>query len=378
MKGWIVTRTIGDGSKRYDASYRVGPRTIKTKTFTKRKDADHFLTATVKTVHDGAWVDVQPTTMNTVFDQWLALAVDARVNTGDLKSSTANAYRSVLRSHLRPAFGGMQSDRLRLAQIEAWQASIAGTMSRKSYANVRYVLSTILKWARRPERRYLTHDPLDGLDAPGRLSRAATRPVFEPSEIAALLAAAPPPDDMILKLAALSGLRRGELFALKWSDIDGGAGQDGGQIHVRRGIYEGVISSPKTRTSERVVDVPQRVLDDLLLYRAMYPPIGDDPYVFRKRDGTPRSPDEWHHERLVPLLTRLGLKRRGSGLHSLRHGYVSLLAAQGVDVNYIAEQVGHSSVTLTRDIYLHVFKRARGEAMRRLNAWDEGLAPKSG
>ena len=71
MNGWIVTRTAADGSKRYDARWRIAPGKIKGKTFAKRKAADNYLTNMVKRVQDGTYVDVQPTLMGEVFDRWL-------------------------------------------------------------------------------------------------------------------------------------------------------------------------------------------------------------------------------------------------------------------------------------------------------------------
>ena len=60
------------------------------------------------------------------------------------------------------------------------------------------------------------------------------------------------------------------------------------------------------------------------------------------------------------------MRAPGSGLHSMRHSYVS--AALGVDIKYISEQVGHSTVKLTQDVYRHVLQRQRGETMRKLGA----------
>ncbi len=70
------------------------------------------------------------------------------------------------------------------------------------------------------------------------LPKTKKRPHFEPVQVAELLtaAAASPPDDTIIRVAVYSGLRRGEIFGLQWSDIDAGDG-DGGRIHVRRSIY---------------------------------------------------------------------------------------------------------------------------------------------
>jgi integrase len=374
MTGWIVTRKAADGTKRYDARWRIGPGKIKGKTFTKKKAAEHYLNTMVGRVQDGSYVDVKPALMGQVFDRWVELELDVRLKEGSLKPSTAKSYRSMIDEHLRPAFAAYRSDRFTLAAVEQWRAGIAtqiaaGTMASKTYVNLRNLLNAIARWARHPSRRYLGHDPLDGLPKV-RLPRAKKRPHFEPDQVGELLrvAAEGPPDDTIVKVALFSGLRRGEIFGLMWSDIDAGTGGDGGRLHVRRSIYQGAITTPKTEDSDRVVDVPQRLLDDLAVYKMMYPSIGEG-FVFRQETGRPMDPDTWHREHLVPILERAKLRLPRAGLHSLRHTYTSLLAAQGEDVRYIADQLGHSSPQLTQDIYQHVFSRARVDAMRKLDRW---------
>ena len=149
--------------------------------------------------------------------------------------------------------------------------------------------------------------------------------------------------------------------------MDWGDGRDGGRLHVRRSIYQGAITSPKTEDSDRAVDVPQPILDDLGLYRAMYPALGEG-FIFRTPQGRPMDPDTWHKERMVPILEAAKLRLPMTGLHSLRHTYVSILIALGEDTRYIADQVGHSTTRLTEDLYAHVFTKVRTEAMRRLGA----------
>jgi integrase len=373
MQGWIISRTTTDG-RRYDARWRVGPGKIKGKTFRRRKDADAYLTTMVKRVQDGSYVDVRPALMGEVFDRWLEHSLEVRVKEGSVKPSTAKSYRSMVAEHLRPAFAAYRSDRLTLAVIEQWRARCAarigdGTMAPKFFVNLRNLLHVIVGWARHPSRGYLAHDPVAGLERL-RLPRTKARPHFEPAQVVELLKAAAmsPPDDSIIAVALLSGLRRGELFALQWSDLDEGNGQAGGRLHVRRSIYQGDVTTPKTADSERVVDVPQRLLDDLAVYKVMHPPIGDG-FIFRQASGRPMDPDAWHREHLVPLLKQVKLRLPRTGLHSLRHTYVSLLIAQGEDARYIADQVGHSTVRLTQDLYAHVFSKTRVAAMRRLDRW---------
>jgi integrase len=372
MNGWIVTRTARDGTKRYDARWRIAPGRIKGKTFTKRKSADAYLTTMVQRVQDGTYVEVQPTVMSDVFDRWLEHEVHVRVKEGSLKASTASSYKSMMLEHLKPAFGSHRSDRFTLGVVEEWRKGVAariaaGTLSAKSYMNLRNLLSSVIRWSRHPDRRYLAHDPLAGLPKV-RLPRGKKRPHFEPDQVARLLALAKdqPPDDTILMMTALSGLRRGELFALQWPDVEAGVA-DGGVFHIRRRIYQGEIDNPKTPHSDRVVDIPRRLLDELAVYKVMYPPIGEG-FIFRTADGSPLDGDNWHKRHLVPLLERAGLRLPKSGLHALRHSYVSLLADQGEDVHYISRQVGHASTQLTEDIYRHTFTTARMTAMRRLNA----------
>jgi integrase len=370
MRGWIEARETRHG-KRYDAIFRTDGCKRRAKTFDTREKADAYLVRMVGEVHDGTYVDVRPVLMGDVFDRWLTHSLEIRLLEGSLKRSTARGYRSMIEQHLRPAFGRYRSDRFTLGVVEEWRAGLAqqiaqGAVARKTYSNLKTLLHVIVDWARHRERRYLASDPLSGLPRIA-LPRTKRRPHFEPDQVATILAAATPPDDTIIKVAVFSGLRRGELFGVKWSDIDADS-QCGGRLHVRRTVNQGVIDTPKTEDSDRVVDIPQEVLDELEIYRLTHPPIGDG-YIFRTRTGRPMDGDTWHHRRLVPLLKRLGLYKKGLGLHSLgRHTYVSLLIAQGEDVGYIADQVGHSTTRLTQDLYRHVFNKTRQDAMRKLGA----------
>ena len=172
-----------------------------------------------------------------------------------------------------------------------------------------------------------------------------------------------PPHDTILHLAVFTGLRRGELFALRWGDIDWGGSVEGGRIWVKRSIYQGAITTPKTEQSTRAVDVTQRTLDELAVYREMFLPL-DQGYVFRTAKGTPLDPDNWCKRHFLPLLERAGLRK--IGLHALRHTYASLLINQGESIKYVSRQLGHASIQITADLYGHLFRETSVVAMRRL------------
>ena len=368
MTGTIVTRTMKDGTKRYNAVWRAEGKQ-KWRTFQRRKDAERFLMGAVKATHEGTYQDVTPTLMAAVFDRWLTHSLDVRVKQGLLKVSTAKIYKSMLTTHLRPAFGEIRSDRLRPAVLADWARERAdeiavGELAPKFYNNLLNLLHAVLTWARHPAQAYLAHDPLVGVR---RLPRAHVERAFlEPGEIPRLLTAAGEDarDTTILALAVWSGLRRGELFGLRWEDIDFADGW----IAVRRSIYQGAVTTPKTAHSIRNVDVPAGLLACLAIYRAYCPPRPGG-FLFRNDDGRPLNPDNWTMRALRPMLRRAedsGVRQ--IGLHGLRHTYASLLINQNEPLKYVAKQLGHASIQITADLYGHLFRESGTAAMQRLDA----------
>lgn len=367
MRGTIIKRTVADGSKRYDVVWRADGKQ-KWKTFNRRKAAEKFLTGAVKATHDGTYQDVTPLLMGEVFDRWLTHSLDVRVKQGLLKASTAKSYRSMVTTHLRPAFAAIRSDRFRSSAVAEWVRSradeiAAGTLSPKFYNNLVNLLHVILMWARHPAQSYLAHDPLVGVK---RLPKAEVERAFlEPAEIPKLLTAADDVrDSTILAVAAYTGLRRGEVFGLQWRDIDHGQAR----IAVHRAIYQGAVTTPKTARSIRPVDVPDSLLVCLALYRAVYPPIAEG-FVFRTEAGAPLDPDNWNHRCYASIATRATAKGvRPIGLHGLRHTYASLLINQGEPLKYVSAQLGHARIDITANLYGHLFKETSKAAMGRLDA----------
>ena len=122
----------------------------------------------------------------------------------------------------------MLSDQLSAQLLSKWSRARAddiaeGRLSPKTFNNLVNLLSTVLAWARKDAQRYLAHDPLAEIDKAASNQTWSGRSSSS-DQIARLLKVATPPEDTIVMLGVYAGLRRGELCALRWEDIDWGDG----------------------------------------------------------------------------------------------------------------------------------------------------------
>ncbi len=175
-----------------------------------------------------------------------------------------------------------------------------------------------------------------------------------------------------LELAAATGARRGELLALRWSDLqDGRALISRSLTQTRKGLE---FKGTKTERP-RDVKVPESALAALDVHRKRQNELrlqfgpdyrSDLDLIFASPDGTPLRPDSISSA-VSLLFRRLGLPK-GASLHSLRHSHGSHLVANGVPLPVVAERLGHASVRTTADVYAHALRGQDDEAARR---WDE-------
>jgi len=157
----------------------------------------------------------------------------------------------------------------------------------------------------------------------------------------------------------MTGMREGELLGFQWGDIDWNAKQ----FWVRRTLQLGRFYEPKTKASKRRIDVD----DDLLLEIKKWKlrcPMGNHDLVFPNRDGNPMDATNMIKRIWYPILRRAGLPR--NRFHLLRHTNVSLRIAAGQNIKYIQNQLGHSSIQVTLDIYGHLMKPVDHEEVKKL------------
>ncbi len=145
----------------------------------------------------------------------------------------------------------------------------------------------------------------------------------------------------------LSGLRRGELFALRWKDIDGQARM----LTVRESVYDGMFSTPKTEAGARQIPLSATALQLIADWRGDTIP-DPDRLVFSTRSGLPISPNNVLRREIFPACERLRL-RRATWL-TFRRTYSSWSHDKGVPGKVVAQLMGHANVDTTLNVYTQV------------------------
>lgn len=199
------------------------------------------------------------------------------------------------------------------------------------------------------------------------------------------------------------GLRRGEALGVRWEDLELTCGRCGGSLvdSVHRAVCEGadgtepdsgvvhvrqtvqpvngalIFQPPKTQNSERSVPLPAPCVSVLVAHwrrqrewsRRAGTDWQDSGLVFTTRTGGPIDPRNLVRS-FVALCDRAGIRR--VRFHDLRHSCATLLFAQGVEIGTVKEILGHSSVTITADIYVEVIKKLRQDAVDGMDDLFEG------
>ena len=163
----------------------------------------------------------------------------------------------------------------------------------------------------------------------------------------------------LFMLAIFSGARQGELLGLKWTDID----WFNNQVHIQRTYNKGKWYRPKSKNSDRKIDLGPSMMADLKKWRIACPKSNLD-LIFPNGVGHPINQANMLNRHFFPALKAAEIPR--IRFHDLRHTYASLLIEQGENIKYIQNQLGHSSPTVTLDVYAHIMNPVNQESARRL------------
>jgi integrase len=294
------------------------------------------------------------------------------------KASTIDGYESVLRQHLRPRFASKRLNEIKRSDIKSLITDlIAKELTRSTVRNALSILRSIFNHA--IEEDLFESNPAANL---GRFTRSAKTSevkgvALTPEEVEKLLNTAKrvsPEYYPIFLLAVRGGLRRGELVALQWGDIEFGKNeQDENRfILVQHNYVRREHTTTKSKKSRRV-DMSRQLrsvlikMRDARLREAKTNGKADisKELVFSSPDGKILDPDNFYHRHFVPVLLKSGIRK--IRLHDLRHTFGSMLIQRGASIVYVKEQMGHSSIQVTVDTYGHLVPGADVSFVDRLD-----------
>ena len=367
MKGHIRERSPGRWAIILDVrDHATGKRKRRWHSFrgTKRQ-AQTECSRLITELQHGGYADPGKITVAQFLDRWLE-----HVRTQVSPSSHAT-YSTMVRSYVMPIIGAIRLSKLRPADIAKVYATALqsgcrmrkGGLSPKSVHLVHRVLSQALQQAIRWQ--LLTSNPSAAVTPP-RIERREMKTLDADAAAALIEIARGGPLFVPILLAVMTGMRRGEIAALRWRSID----LDGGQLavvasteQVRRDSRE---KPPKSGRS-RAIALPTLVVDELRRHRLAQAQellrLGvrstDDAHVCLQADGA-----SWRPSMMTAAFARL---LRASGLprvrlHDLRHTHASHLLAANVHPKIVQERLGHASIAMTLDLYSHVVPGLQEEA----------------
>jgi len=325
-----------------------------------KKDAERRLGELLQAVDNGSYVKPEKMTVGEHLENWLKEYV--LVNTAP---RTAEDYEMVIRLHLIPALGNLPLSGLRPEHIQRYYSDKLtngrcdgkGGLSPKTVRNHHHILHSTLQNAMK--LGLIVRNPADAVAVP-RVQRSEVQ-AWDKAEVTAFLEGIKGTTYYpIFYLALYTGMRRSEILALRWQDVDLLLGQ----VYVSRSLHrlkggELVFRSTKSDKGRRTIALPPSAVLLLREHREkqqlekamMDSTLGEDDLVFGHPDGTPFVPDTITHV-WQKILKKSEIKR--IRLHDARHTHATVLPAQGVHPKIVQERLGHSSIQMTIDTYSHV------------------------
>ena len=332
-----------------------------------RREADAKLTEVMHGLSTGTFLKPNKITVGEFLRKWLLDYAEINV-----RPKTFEGYRERLEKHVIPSLGSIPLAQMKPAHVQEYIAKklkegLSANTVTGQYRILSEALSHAVKWDMVTRNVCLVVDP-------PRVEQVEMQALDIPGVQRLLDAAKDTPWYTFLYLAVGTGLRRSEMLALRWRDLD----LQGFTLTVRRVLHwikdQGFIfTEPKTKKSARTIPLPPSVAMALRVHRerqdaereTLGAPITDDGLVFARVDGSPFYPSVASHA-FLSIARKAGLDE-GIHLHSLRHTHASLLLAQGENLVVISQRLGHSKPSITSDIYAHLLPGIQKQAAERFD-----------
>lgn len=333
-----------------------------------KKEAERALADIIAKIEKGEYFEPKKITLSQFLDEWLEVYCRPK-----LAPKTYKSYSEIVRLYFKPILGHIELTKLNPAVIQRYynmlkeEKQLSDTTINYHHRLLRNALKHAVKW------QYISKNPCDAVDAPKK--RKVEMKVWSKEDIKkAEKVFSNTPIFIHVMLAIYTGMRLGEICALKWEDINLKDGTCVVRRTVQRVNKELIIKEPKTDSSIRVIALPQNIIELLklekkkqaetrMLFGSKYD-TSYDGFISVWEDGRFKEPDyvskKFH--KILAATPELPMIR----FHDLRHTHATLMLASGVHMKVISERLGHSQIGITMDLYSHVSIDLQKEAIKKL------------
>lgn len=335
----------------YQVRWHLGEGHYKAKSFTRKKEAEKFLSQVVSQVHEGTYREIKPINFEAFSNLWL------KTHGPNLRESTYSLYEGMIRVHFVPFFGKSPLTAIGIDDIQRLLSEKGQTSSPATVHSMRRILVKMFNHAKK--WGYLKENPARETEPPQiPYQEMSYLTPQEADKFISFLKENDPSYFCLFQTALQTGLRLGELLALKWEDIEAGI------IRVKRQIHKGRISEPKSKRGMRQVPIPKALEKALKEHKLASRPSSEG-WVFPSEAGTPINGRNLIRRHFEPALKASGVKK--IRFHDLRHSYGAHLVAAGVHAKAIQEALGHASIKTTLDRYGHLMPSAFSQVAEALD-----------
>jgi integrase len=329
-----------------------------------RREVDEKLTRAKADRNGGLVFDSGKLTLAEYMERWLRDSARNR-----LRPKTYKDYEGLTRVHIVPALGRIKLKNLTSLQVQQLYATkLESGLSKRTVEYIHTVLHSALKQAVRWE--LVPRNVTDSVDPPR--PDKEERPTLDLEQARQFLQTARGDRfEALYVLVIQTGMRRGELFGLRWNDLD----LEQGLLHVRQALAPDgkSFSLPKTSQGRRKIRLTSEAVQALNRHAVAQneersrqgSSWQEHGLVFPSQVGTPMNPDNFVKRSYRPLLEQAGLPQMP--FHCLRHTFATLMMPSG-HPKVVQEMLGHSRVSTTLDIYSHASQDMQDEAVRRFES----------
>ncbi|UAT31461.1 site-specific integrase [Bacillus badius] len=341
-------------------------KTVKAK---NKTEANKLLAAFITEIEAGEYIDPSKMKFADFVEEWRDKYAKEH-----LAATTLDTYNGHLRTRILPTFGGLRIDEIKPFHVMNFMESLKkeplrgsnkeGFLSSSTIHYIHRVLNNI--FSRAVEWEVIKHNPVTKVKKPKVTQKEAD--VYDEEEVIKLLSALREEEQrwrILITLAVLTGMRKGELLGLEWGAVD----LEAGTISVKQNlVYAGgkqIVKETKTKHSQRIISLPPEILPELKAFKKEWNKNrlltadlwegGEHNFVFSAYHGKPL------HQHSVKNWWARFIKRhdlRYIRFHDLRHTSATLLLNKGENVKVISSRLGHANVLTTLNIYSHTLRKA--------------------